>query len=735
LHTDSNAYRINVIADELPTINVIEKPDSISMRSLYFTGRIQDDHGFSALTFHYKTNNPQNKSQEKSYTLPVKANLSNTQSDFFYFWDLKALHIAPGSQVTYYFEVADNDAVSGPKKMRSAERSMNIPDEKQLDDQLNAGTEVIKQKMQSAVKTAAQIERQAQKLNEQLLEKNSLSFDEKKEIEQLMQKKKELDDLVKDLQADNKKNLYNRRENQKQNQELTAQQQQMEKLLDNVLDKKTQEMLKQLEQLMQNNEKDATRDQLAKMQFDNKSLKKELDRMLELYKKLEFQQKLDQTVNQLNQLAEKQKQLAEETPKNENSAQDLQQQQEQLKQDFQDLKKSLDDLQKTNEQAESKSNFENPKNEEQKIDQQMDKSNAGLQKNDRKQSSQAQQEASKEMQQMASKLSQQNEEGEEAEANADAKQLRELLKNLINSSFDQESVMQTLRGTNPNDPNYITLAQKQKDIKDNLKTAEDSLYALSRRIPQIQSTVNQEITGINSHIDEALADLGDRRTPEANRNQQYAMTAMNNLALMLSDALKQMQDAMNNAKGGKGKKQKMSISQLTQMQQQLGQNMQRMRDQMQKQGNQGQSQHAAMSEQLARMAREQQMIRQALEQINRDENKDGRKGLGDLDKISHEMEQNEQDIVNRRITNEAIKRQQQIQSRMLEAAKAEQEREQDQQRESNAGKDIPPGYIKALQDYQQIKARQTEQIRTVSPDLNLYYKNKIKSYFEQLNVK
>ena len=31
--------------------------------------------------------------------------------------------------------------------------------------------------------------------------------------------------------------------------------------------------------------------------------------------------------------------------------------------------------------------------------------------------------------------------------------------------------MQTLKGTNPVDPNYVTLAQKQKDIKDNLKTA------------------------------------------------------------------------------------------------------------------------------------------------------------------------------------------------------------------------------------------------------------------------
>ena len=110
-------------------------------------------------------------------------------------------------------------------------------------------------------------------------------------------------------------------------------------------------------------------------------------------------------------------------------------------------------------------------------------------------------------------------------------------------------------------------------------------------------------------------------------------------------------------------------------------------------------------------------------------------GLGNLDKIAKQMEQTEHDLVNRSITEEAVKRQEQIQSRLLEAEKAEQQREQDQQRESHAGKELPPGYIKALQDYRQLKQKQTEQVQTVPPSLNLYYKIKIKSYFDLLNAK
>jgi len=734
-NSDSASYRIAVITDEPPTINVEEKPDSVSTKAIYFNGKIQDDHGFSSLIFYYKIGTDKNA---HVFSKAIKADLNQTQSDFFYYWNLKEIGIKPGEQVTYYFEVADNDAVTGPKKVRSAEHTLNMPDATEINKQLNTGTEAVKEKMQSAIKLAGQVERESQKLNELLLNKNNLSFDEKKQIADLMQKKKDLDDLVKQIQDENHKNEFNRQENLQQDPSITEKQKEMEKLFNNVLDPKTQQLLQNLQQLLQQDQKDATRDDLSKMQTDNKSLKKELDRMLELYKKLAFDQKLDQNIKQLNQLAQQQRKLADQTKQPTADPKSAQQQQQKLNDDFQEVKKSLDELNKENEQNDRKMDFENPEKEEKSIDQQMQQSSDDLKKSDSQKASQSQQQAAKQMQQMADKMQQQDQESEDNQSTIDIQQLRQLLKSLVNSSFEQESVMQTLKTTNTTDPNFITLAQKQKDIKDNLKTAEDSLYAISRRVPQIQSTVNKEISGINDHIDQALQNLGDRQIAEAGSNQQYAMTAMNNLALMLSEGLEQLQKSKKGS--GKGKSKQQTLGELAKMQQQLNQNMQKAREQMQKQGNQGQSgqkqgQGGSMSEQLARMAREQQMIRETLQQINQEDNKDGTKGLGNLDKISQQMEQNERDLVNKNITDEALKRQEQIQSRLLEAEKAEQQRDQDQKRESNTGKDMPPGYIKALQDYQQVKAKQTEQIKTESPALNLYYKQKINIYFDQINAK
>ncbi|MBL4677255.1 MAG: hypothetical protein JKY70_13775 [Mucilaginibacter sp.] len=728
---DSANYKINVVADEAPTIQVEEKPDSVSMKAFYFSGQIFDDHGFSSLNFCYRVGDGANSSLKR---IPVKTALNSTEASFFYFMNLSQLQAKVGQPVSYFFEVTDNDNVFGPKAARTPERRLNMPDAAAMAEQLNAGTQAVKQKMQSAVKLAGQIERSAQKLNEAFLEKNNLSFDEQKQVEELLQKKKDLDGLVKEIQADNKKNLYNRQENQQQTQELMDMQKQIEYLFDNVLDKKTRQMLEKLQQLMQENQTDSTRNELSKMQMDNKSLKKELDRILELYKKLDFEQKLNQNVNQLNQLANEQQKLSEQTQKPGNNQQDLEQQQK-LNQQFDDLKKSLDDLQKANEQTGNKQDFKNPKAEQQEISKDMQQANDNLKDNNRQKASASQKQAAQKMQQMAQKMQEGDADGKETSSNVDIKQLRELLKSLVNSSFNQEKIMQSLRGASPQDPNYNALAQKQKDVKDNLKTAEDTLYALSRRIPQIQSTVNKEIAGINEQIDQALDNMGERETAKAVRNQQFAMTSMNNLALMLSEALDQLQK--QKSKSGKGKGKQQSLSQLSKMQEQLNKNMQQAREQMQKQGNQpqGQSGQNGMSEQFAKMARQQQLIRQSLQQFNRENNKDGRNGLGNVDKISKEMEQTENDLVNKRITNDALKRQQQIQTRLLEAEKAEQEREQDQKRESNAGKDLPPGYVKAIQDYDALKNKQTERIRTAPPALNLYYKQKIKHYFDQLNAK
>jgi len=747
--SDSVSYQLRVIPDLKPVIDVTERQDSLNSKILYFVGQVNDDHGFSKLNFNYRVLAASAMtSSVKPAIKTVSFDKNALQSNFFHIWNVNEANAKPGDQIEYYFEIFDNDGVNGAKVSRSAIRTFKVASEREVEKKLEANSEQLKEKMAQAIRKSAQVEKEAKRLNQDLLNKKSLTYEEKKQVEALLQKQKELENLVKEIQKENKQNLFEQNENREQNEKILEKQKQIEDLFNNVLDEKTREILKNIEKLLEKNNKAVTQEELSKMQLDNKSLQKELDRILELYKQLEFDQKLTESIDKLKELSKNQEELSEKSLNKNSENELLKKEQKDLKEDFKDLKESLKELEKKNEELDKQNEFNNPEKEEEIIDQEQQKSSENLEKKDEKKASQNQKEAAKQMQQLSKKLETMQQESEEEENEINTKALREILDNLITSSFDQEKTMQTVRGINTSDPSYILQTQKQRDIKDNLKMIEDSLYALSKKVPQIQSVVNKEIQAINFNVGKAIESLGERRTAEANRNQQFAMTSINNLALMLNEALDQMQQAQKNAKPG-GKSKKKSLSQLSKMQDQLNKNMQKAREEMQKQAaqkgqqgkdgqqskaQQGQGQQGqGMSEQLAKMAREQQMIRQAMQEINRMENKDGKNGLGNLDQLMKEMEQTETDLVNKKIQQETLNRQQEILSKLLEADKAEREREQDEKRESKEGLTPAPDYKIILEEYRKIKQKETDLLKTVPPSLNSFYKIKVGDYFKYLN--
>ena len=738
---DTLNHLITVIKDKHPTIDVRETLDSISSQVRYFSGNISDDYGFTHLKLNYliRENNKLIRSASKT----ISINKDQKENTFFFMWRLSETQVEPGQVLEYYFEVADNDGVNGPKKTKSDIRTFDIPTQKQIAEKLNQGSAELKEKMEKAIRMATNVEKDSKKIAQLLLDKKQLSLDDKKQIEQLLQKQKQLEETVKEIKSLNEKNTFEKEENNAIKSELSEKQKQIDHLFNNVLDAKTRELLEKLQQMMNENNKQETQNELSKMQMDNKSLKNELDRVLELYKQLEFEQNLQKNIEKLDDLAKQQRDLAKKTATEDRrdgaanqkdpALEQLKKEQEKLSEDFKDLKKELEQLDQKNQEMERPNDFKNPKEESQGI---QDKQKAGqeqLNQNKKKEAAEQQQKAGEAMEQLAREMKEMQQESESMENNLNVKELRQLLENLINTSFDQEKVMVNLRKMSSNDPLYTTNVQLQRRIKDNMKTIADSLFSLSKRVPQIESTVNEEMQQINFNIDKSLDNLGERNTGAANRNQQYAMTSINNLSLMLNEALDQLQNMQKNAKSGKGKKGNMQ--QLKQMQQQLNERMQQAREQIQKNGNQGTVPKGQMSQEFGKMAQQQQMIREALQKINREENKQGKGKLGDMSKTIEEMKATERDLVNKKLQQETMNRQKELLTKLLDAEKAEREQDEDNKRESKAAKEFPPSYKKLLENFKKTQQSDTEWLQKLPPNLNDYYKNKITEYFKLLNLR
>ena len=100
----------------------------------------------------------------------------------------------------------------------------------------------------------------------------------------------------------------------------------------------------------------------------------------------------------------------------------------------------------------------------------------------------------------------------------------------------------------------------------------------------------------------------------------------------------------------------------------------------------GQFDKNAQNKQLAKMLAQQEIFRQMLKEMQAkfSLSPETQKLLNKINKMS---EENEKDIVNRKITRELIERQKLIETRLLEAEKAENKRKTDKKRRSEKGKD------------------------------------------------
>ena len=105
----------------------------------------------------------------------------------------------------------------------------------------------------------------------------------------------------------------------------------------------------------------------------------------------------------------------------------------------------------------------------------------------------------------------------------------------------------------------------------------------------------------------------------------------------------------------------------------------------------------------------------------------------EADKLADEMDKTEEDLVNKRLTEELLNRQQDIMVRLLEAADAEREREKSPERESETGQEITRNLPPSLEQYLKLRKEEMELYRTVPPTLTPFYRELVEKYFKALS--
>jgi hypothetical protein len=746
-NADSITYIINVTPDQYPVIAVTEFEDSVDNNQYrYFTGDLSDDYGLRSLSFKYKVEG-KGQSSDKWESISLAFNKAATVSPFNHYWDLKKLGLQPGDEVTYYFEVWDNDAINGSKSGRTPFLKLKMPTIDQLDELTAQSNESLKDQMESSMKDAKELQKDIRDLQEKMIDKKNLNWEDKKAIEDMMQKQNQLQQNLDKIKEEFSKNQDRQEDYKEFSPEVVQKQQQLEKLFNEVLSDELKELFNKLDKMMEDLSKQDMMKEMEKFEMTDGQLEKELDRMLSLFKQLELEQKLDETVKDLEKLSQKQEELSKQTENADGKKkEELAQKQEELNKEFDKIKEQMDDLDKLNEESGEDMPLDKLDEEMSDTEKEMDDAKGNIGDGKNKKASQNQKNAADKMKKMSESLAQMQQESQQEQDEMDMQALRQLLDNLLKLSFDQEELMASLKKTNINDPLYVSLVQKQKKLKDDAEMVEDSLYALAKRIAQIEAYVTDEIRTINKNMSNGIDRLEQRDKFNAGTNQQYVMTGFNNLALMFGEVMDQLQQQMsqqmpgeaNCKKPGNNKKPGMGMSQMQkQLNDQLDKLMKEMGDKPgmkpgQKPGDKPGQGGGNMSKEMAKAAAQQKMIRDALQQMM-DAQGDKAGNNGELKKLLDEMNKTETELVNKQLTNEMLLRQQEIMTKLLEAEDAMRQRETDNKRESDTANNQQQKMPPSLEEYLKRREAEIQLYKTLPPSLKPYYKNLVESYFKNIN--
>jgi hypothetical protein len=730
---DSLLYSLKVIKDKFPSIQLEEYTDSTNSAIKFVSGQIDDDYGLTKLTFNFRSFDIKDKWKSKE----INIRKNETTQLFSYLIDFDSLTTTTEQGIEYYFEVWDNDQINGNKSSRSSQKQYLAPSQEQLENELETENEGLKEKMEQTQKLAKEIQKDLEELKKQILKEKELSWEQKNKAKEIVKKQEELKKQIQEIETQQAESQEksNRLNNKKE--DLLQKQKQIQELFENIMDQEMKDMMNELNEKMDDIDKEELKNLIDEMQQDDEDVEKELDRTLELFKQMELEQKLEKNADRLQKLAEKQKELAKKTIDKNQDQEQLKKEQEEIQKEFQDILDELKEAQKLNDELENKKNIADTKEQELNIGQEMKESLEKLVKNLKKQASKSQKKAGDKMQEMSQSIQDSIAQDEAETVAEDMETLRQILENLISLSFDQEQLINNLQDVKFNNPIYTQYMRDQSKLIDDSQIIEDSLFALSKRQPQIEAIINSEINNMNANMEKALSFMEERKSAEASEKQQFAMMSANNLALLLSEVLEQMQKQMT--KSNPNPSNKMcnkpkslggeSMKKLKQMQEALKESMKKMLNG--NKGKQGKNKKGGkQSEEIAKMAAQQERIRNRLNEI-RNELSGDQNSKNNIDKLLQDMEKTQSDIINNNITQSTLLRQEQIMNRLLEAEKAQLERDKEKQRESNEWlNNLSKKLIDPYQEYIQKKKKQEELIKTIPPSFTPFYKNKVNQYFK-----
>jgi hypothetical protein len=764
-NNDPIRYSVLALPDAMPTITLLQPTSNAELSEqailpMKFT--VSDDYGFSALRLHYRLAESRYAPvQEKFSVINLPLPSTEKAAEIPYVWDIGKLGISPSDRYEFFVEVLDNDVISGPKSARTGVLSARLPSLDEIFKEADKTQDLASKELQNILKEADQMKREMEDVSRELrkqVEKPQADWKEKKRLEEMLKRQEDFSKRVEDLRKNLEQMTEKLQQNQSLSQETLKQYMELQQLMKQVDSPELRKAAQQLQKAMEQMNPQQVQQALQKFQFNEEDFKRSIERTMKILQRLQANQKADELSKRAQELQEKQADVQKQTEnanlQDQQKREQMAQAQEELRKDLENLNKELGDLEKLMKDIEQKGGKDMPMEQlkkaqdalkKEQTEQAMQQAQNQMQQGKQQEARQQQQQAQKNLQEFAQQMQQLKQEMKRNVQQEAIRAMQKALQNMIGLSKRQEQLKQQTQGLDYNSTQFRDMAQEQSNALQDMRNIISQMIDLSQKSFSVSPQMGRELGEAMQQMEQAQNQLEERNAPQSSQNQAQAMGAMNRATMQMQGALSQMQGQGPGGSGkpgedgdgmgqGEGQQSFMErLQQMAQQQQTLNQQMQQMMGQG-SDGQQGQRLGQKDGEQLGRMAAQQDAIRRSLEEMNKQQKGSGKRAMGDLDRLAKEMQEIVSDMNNGSISDETLRRQERILSRLLDATRSTRERDFENQRESKSGQNLTrqsPAQIDLRTQEGKMRALQ-ELLQSLQQGYTKDYETLIRKYFEAL---
>ena len=731
-------FNLQIINDISPEMTIIQPPPIIELGSdqtIPILMSIEDDFGFSNLQLSYELQRPNYIDAEPLISLfNIEINKSSkTQQDIQTIWNLQSIGLMPEDEIYFHFELYDNDIVTGPKKTISSTFIVRLPSLNDLFHSFNDEQEQIIDAVKIELEDIQKLKVELDKAELNLLKKDKLEWKDNQSLKETLESvQQQLDDFQTLAEQINQLN-DNGEKHQLFSKDLMNKFEDLQKLIEEIFPPDMLKNMDWMKKALEDMKPEELLSALENLSNNIQQVEKELDRFLDIFKRVKAEQEVDQLRKRLEQLVQNQDNIDQQIRQTNNETnaskfKKLEQEQKINKREFDEIISSMEDAakdvkvfsRKTAQSLENLSESELSKSTENHLEQTiqslnkeepykaMDESYASL--NDIET-------VELEMDNILSEF--------QKETTRDmSSKFRLILKDLLTLSKSQESLKSETEQIPRNSPGLHDLALEQQMIQNQLTQAMENAVSLSKETFLVSPMMGRMLGSAYAQMNVSKGKLAERNGNGSIDNQDEAIIALNEGSKIIIQSIKQMQES------GSASGYNQFLKQLEQMAgKQQGINNQGMQLAL------GQMANSLKNSIMQQMLAQQKGVRKSLQKMLNEMKKSGNQGLGDLNSISKEMNDVIKDLEEKKYTQSTSNKQKKILSRMLDSQTSMTQRGIDNNRKSESSEQITFENINGMPE--DLGQRQSIIFNAMNKALNSGYsrdyQNMIRRYFNSLN--